>query len=234
MPLPETNHPINRLCIREEVYNKILTWIMEGVLSPGEKVVDKELALHLGVSRTPVREALRRLEDKGLVESAANRWTRISKIPPQEPEMIYPIIQALEKLALSTAAVKLTDQDLNQMTQANARLKTALEEHDALEASRADDEFHGVFIRQCGNIHLMDILDGLKIRCRRLEVCYFREFSHKDLSSVHSSIQEHLSLVAALRSHDFARAEQILHDNWEKSRDRFRSMAHPNDERETQ
>ncbi|WP_022667480.1 GntR family transcriptional regulator [Desulfospira joergensenii] len=82
MPLPANNNPIERPSIREEVYKKLLTWIMEGVLKPGEKIVDKELALHMGVSRTPVREAIRRLEDQDLVESAANRWTRISKIPP--------------------------------------------------------------------------------------------------------------------------------------------------------
>lgn len=225
MPLPQTDNPIDRPSIREEVYRQVLTWIMEGVLCPGEKIVDKELARHLGVSRTPVREALRRLEDKGLVESAANRWTRVSPIPPQEPEMIYPVIQSLEKLALSFAAPLLTGQDLNRMIQANSRLKSALERQDPLEASRADDEFHGVFIQRSENIHLIDILDALKIRCRRLEVSYFKNLAPNGLASVQSSIEEHLSLVAALRSRHLARAKQILHDNWEKSLERLRHAA---------
>ena len=88
MPLPSNNRPILRPSIREEVYDTLLSWIMDGVLKPGEKILDKDLASHLGVSRTPVREALRRLEDKHLVESAANRWTRISPILSDEPPMI--------------------------------------------------------------------------------------------------------------------------------------------------
>ena len=159
MSLPKKTNPIARPSIREEVYSKLLAWIMEGVLSPGEKIVDKELALHLGVSRTPVREALCRLEDKGLVESAANRWTRISPIPPEEPEMIHPIVHALEQLALSAAAGAMTNQDFSEMLQANTRLEAAIENRNSLEAARADHELHSVFIRRSGNIHLIDLLE---------------------------------------------------------------------------
>ena len=222
MPLPEANNPIQRPSIREEVYTKLLTWIMEGTLSSGEKIVDKDLASHMGVSRTPVREALRRLEDKGLVESAANRWTRISRIPPEEPEMVYPIVQTLEKLALSAAASSLTAMDFKKMSQANARLKTALKNLDSLEAAAADDQFHAIFIQRSGNTHLIDILEGLKIKCRRLEVHFFRELVPNGLSLAQSSIQEHTALVEALKAQNLSRAEQILHLNWEKSRERFR------------
>jgi len=69
MPIPQGTKIINRSTLREEVYETILHWIMEGELRPGEKLLDSELAERLGISRTPVREALRRLEDKGLVET---------------------------------------------------------------------------------------------------------------------------------------------------------------------
>ena len=96
MPIPEKIRPISRSSMREEVYRTLLMWIMEGELRPGEKLLDKELAEKMGVSRTPVREALRRLEDKNLVESSANRWTRVTDISVEEPAMIYPIIWTLE------------------------------------------------------------------------------------------------------------------------------------------
>jgi DNA-binding GntR family transcriptional regulator len=70
MPIPKRIKPISRFTMREEVYSTLLMWIMEGELRPGEKLLDKELAEKMGVSRTPVREALRRLEDKGLVVSS--------------------------------------------------------------------------------------------------------------------------------------------------------------------
>ena len=96
MPVPFKTKPFNRSFMREEVYKTLLTWIMEGELRPGEKLLDKELAESMGVSRTPVREAMRRLEDKGLVESAANRWTRVSEVSIHESEKIYPIISLRE------------------------------------------------------------------------------------------------------------------------------------------
>ena len=217
MPLPVKNKKIDRPSMRDTVYNKLLDWIVEGVLLPGEKVVDKELAAHMGVSRTPVREALRRLEDKNLIESSANRWTRVAKIPPREPEMIYPIIWTLETLALSTAIQGITPEDLSLMKQANEQLETALEKEEPVAASKADAEFHEIFIRRSLNTHLIKILHDLKIRYRRLEVIFFDASDHD-----RSSIKEHETLMTALETGDLAQAEQTIRSNWKKSLDRLR------------
>jgi DNA-binding GntR family transcriptional regulator len=218
MPLPVKENRINRQSIREDVYDKLLDWIMEGVFRPGEKLVDKELAEHMGVSRTPVREALRRLEDKALVESAANRWTRVSKIPTKEPEMIYPIIWTLEKLALSIAIGTMTDDDFTKMDQANNELKAALENNDPVAATKADGDFHGVFIKRSQNLHLISILEDLKIRYRRLEVSYFEGLSYRE-----SSLEEHRTLISALRTRDIALADKTVGSNWKKSLERFKT-----------
>jgi len=219
MPLPVKNDQISRPSMRDEVYNKLLNWIMEGVLRPGEKIVDKDLAEHLGVSRTPVREALRRLEDKELVESAANRWTRVSEIPSKEPEMIYPIIWTLEKLALATAMDNMIDDDFVKMDHANNALAIAIENNDPVAASHADADFHGVFIECSQNFCLIKILEDLKIRYRRLEVNYFEDIAYEQ-----SSVEEHNRLICALRNRDVALAEEILHSNWEKSLERTRTV----------
>ncbi len=217
MPLPVKNKKIDRPSMRDTVYNNLLDWIVEGVLQPGEKIVDKELAEHMGVSRTPVREALRRLEDKNLIESSANRWTRISPIPPEEPEMIYPIIRTLETLAVSTAIHGITLEDVSRMKQANNRLETALENKDPVAASRADAEFHDYFIQRSQNTHLIKILQDLKIRYRRLEIIFFNGTSHDK-----SSILEHEVLISALTAGDLALAKRTIHSNWQKSLDRLR------------
>lgn len=219
MPLPVEEDQINRLPIREDVFRKLLNWIMDGTLRPGEKIVDKELAEHMGVSRTPVREALRRLEDKGLVESAANRWTRVSEIPSTEPEMIYPIIWTLEKLALSIAIGSMTEEDLRKMEQANNEMKSALENNDPVAASKADKDFHDVLIERSQNFHLINILADLKIRYRRLEVNYFEALSYGE-----SSIEEHQTIISALKNRDIALADKTIHSNWKRSLERFRAI----------
>lgn len=219
MPLPEINTQINRSSMRDEVYNQLLNWIMEGILRPGEKIVDKDLAVNLGVSRTPVREALRRLEDKDLVESSANRWTRVSKIPVKEPEMVYPIIWTLEKLAASLSIGRLTKTDIQQMHQANMQLKSALDRNDPLDASKADTEFHNVFINRSQNDYLIKTLQDIKIRFRRLEVEYFHGLSYDE-----TSVSEHKKIISALQNRDLELAEKTIHSNWEKSLKRLLSI----------
>ncbi len=217
MPLPVRDDQINRPSMRDEVFNKLLTWIAEGILSPGEKLLDKELAEHMGVSRTPVREAMRRLEDMDLIESSANRWTRVSKISSKEPEMIYPIIWTLESLASSFAIGTLVDEDFKKMSQANKELEIAYDRNDPVAASRADAIFHNIFIERTRNAPLIKILQDLKIRYRRLEVNFF-----KGASMAKNSIQEHETIISAFKTGDTALVSKTIHANWKRSLERLR------------
>jgi DNA-binding GntR family transcriptional regulator len=219
MPIPDNSELINRFNMREEVYNLLLGWIMEGVLRPGEKILDKELAEKMGVSRTPVREALRRLEDKHLVESAANRWTRVAEIPIEESEMIYPIIWSLEGLAIAQAFPALTADDILSMANANARLSDALEREDPVAALRADADFHSVYINRAQNPFLTNILADLKIRSRRIEVIYFG-----GSALALESVTEHQLLMESLEKKDLARVQLMLQANWQSSLKRLKEV----------
>ena len=220
MPIPLKTKPFNRSFMREEVYNTLLGWIMEGELRPGEKLLDKELAEHLGISRTPVREALRRLEDKGLVESAANRWTRVSEVSIDEPVKIYPIIWTLEELAVSQAISLMTSDDFAAMEQANNRLREALAAENPVEASKADIQFHEVFIRRSENSHLASILHDLKISYRRIEVTYFeKDTSGKD------SLDEHNKIIEAMQLGDLQQTQTMIRLNWQNSLQRLQQLA---------
>lgn len=219
MPIPQKTKPINRFSMREEVYNTLLVWIMEGELRPGEKILDKELAEKMGVSRTPVREALRRLEDKELVESSANRWTRVAEISIKEPEMIYPIIWTLEELAMAQALENLTEADLGKMEKANKVLGEALEEGDPVKASRADALFHEVFIERSGNQYLSNILQDLKIRYRRVEVTYF-----EGSACAKDSLDEHCLILEALHSGNLEQIQAKIRFNWQSSLKRLQNI----------
>lgn len=220
MPIPVNSKPINRFSMREEVYSTLLTWIMEGELRPGEKILDKDLAEKMGVSRTPVREALRRLEDKQLVESSANRWTRVAEISIKEPEMIYPIIWTLEELAIAQALVNLREEDLRRMEEANRTLGEALSEADPVKASNADAQFHGVFIERSCNHYLINILQDLKIRYRRVEVTYF-----EGSACARDSHDEHCRILEALRAKDLERIRSLIRLNWQSSLKRLKDIA---------
>ena len=212
MPIPKQVQKFKRPLAREEVYTTLQTWIIEGVYRPGETIRDQDLADALGVSRTPVREALQRLQDEGFVETATNRWTRVATLDLDEVRHLYPIIWSLELLAISLAQHRLTSHDLEHMREANARLHEALTTKDAVAASKADYAFHQIFIDQSANPDLIRILNEVKIRLRWLEVAYFRE-----LVVAIQSIREHEAILDALEKGSYEQAAQAIKTNWEES-----------------
>jgi DNA-binding GntR family transcriptional regulator len=218
MPVPQGAKILNRSTLSEEVHETILGWILDGELRPGEKIVDSELAERLGISRTPVREALRRLEDKGLIETAANRWTRVSLVSLDEVERIYPLIWSLEGLAMELAFPRLGRAELDLLAEANRELEAALAAKDPVQASRADARFHQILIDCSGNPELVGILADLKIKLRRLEVRHF------EVSLVASeSVHEHAALLTALAGgQNLAEAQRLIRLNWESSLTRLR------------
>jgi DNA-binding GntR family transcriptional regulator len=220
MPVPKKNKQIKRSSMRDEVYETLLEWIMRGVLLPGEKLLDKELAESLGVSRTPVREAFKRLEDKGYIKTSASRWTRVAGISISEAEMIYPVIGALEELAVSMAMPGLTDKDFAEMEQANADLKEAIKARDPDKSSKADAHFHDVIIKKSENHHLANILRDLKLKHRRLELIYFN-----GCVCASDSVNEHGQIIAALKVKDIERAARLVQLNWMKTVGKLKELS---------
>ena len=212
MPIPTATPKRLRSLAREDVYAQLSTWIIEGALRPEEPLRDQDIAERLGVSRTPVREALRRLEDEGLVETALNRWTRVAALDPTRAIELYPVVEALESLALSVAFPKLTAEDLATLHQADASLRLALERHDTSGAVAADTSFHDVWIAQSGNVELRQTLRGLKRKLWRIELAYFNT-AHAG----HASLDEHAALLDALRGGDREAALLALSRNWQGS-----------------
>jgi DNA-binding GntR family transcriptional regulator len=198
--------------MRDEIYPRVREWIITGVLHPGEVLKDKELAERLGVSRTPVREALQRLRDEGFVQTEANRWTRVAPIDDAAVGEIYQIVRALEWVAILAAGPRLAAEDVDAMAEANRRLRRALERGYGLDASQADSDFHDAFVTQCGNSHLVRIMHDLRQKLRRAEIAYF------DTGLVAAaSAEEHERVIAALRDGDFELAGNAIRDNWDQS-----------------
>src|SRR5579875_2787578 len=98
MPLPDDVAQIERRSAKSVVLEKLAEWIEDGTLGPGELIKDGELAGRLGVSRTPIREALQVLEQRGLVEMQPGRLTRVTDITPQDANRVYAVLSTLQAL----------------------------------------------------------------------------------------------------------------------------------------
>jgi DNA-binding GntR family transcriptional regulator len=212
MPIPQIPEPIDRRPMRSQVYVKIRDWIISGALSANEQVRDSELALRLGVSRTPVREALQRLEDEGLVQTMPNRWTRVSPIEVGDARRLYPVICALECVAVRASGARLSAADLKEMDEANGRLIRALRRKNPVAASLADCDFHFVPVRGSHNPELITVVQDLKVKLRRLEVTYF----HRGAIAERSTL-EHKRILAALRRKEVEAAAACIEANWRNS-----------------
>jgi DNA-binding GntR family transcriptional regulator len=201
---------------RETAYRTLQTWIIEGKLQGGQIVRDQALAEELGTSRTPVREALRRLADEGLVEMAAQRWTRVIPVAPDAADKLYPIVSVLESLAVLQLNRALAAAELEGLRAANGALRAAIRARDPVAAVRADGDFHQILVDAVDNPELTRILAPLKTQLRRLELAHFREA----LLAVESA-QAHDDIAIALEEGATALAARLIADNWTIGARRF-------------
>ena len=151
MPIPTDTPVPHRTLLRDDVYRSIRDAIVRGQLAPGEQLRDQELGEWLQVSRTPVREALQRLAQAGLVVAQPGRMTRVA---PENPELIRSarqIAAELHALAMDLAFPRLDETAANEMEAANSRLRSALKSGDAEAAITADDDFHEAALARSGN-----------------------------------------------------------------------------------
>lgn len=210
MPLPQEATAVSRVCLRDVAYARLRDWIIDGTLAPEESLRDEALAEALGVSRTPVREALQRLEDEGLVVTAATRRTYVSPVTLTQAREVYPIVGSLEALAVQFALPRMDATTLDRMTEANRRLALALEAGDTGEAVEADTTLHAAFIERSGNHELITVLSDLKSKVRRIDRAFWGTSDRSD------SLRDHEELIAALRAHDSRTAQRVLARNWER------------------
>ncbi len=208
---------IERTFVRHEAYLKLRDWILEGTFPPGMKLRDKDLAEGLGVSRTPVREALLRLEDEGLVQTKPNRSTHVTPIDFHNASHLYSIVWALEELALSQAFGSITEKHLQVMAEANERFLKKLKARDRMAALQADIDFHSVYIKLAQNQELEQIISEIKYKLKRLDLYYFDKIQDAALS-----YDEHRKIIEALRKKNLPQAMSAVECNWKNSFSRFK------------
>lgn len=200
--------PIDRVSLRARVYDLLLRAIVSGELEPGERVRDQEIAAQLGVSRTPVREALQRLEDEGLVETRRGSLTRIMPLDTPAARDAFPLVATLHAFATRVATPLLAPADIVALRQANDDLAEALSAGDVLRAIGADDRFHLRFLACARNSELLPTLERLTPKIRRLEVAQFGSLAGR------RSVEQHAAIIAAAEQRNARLAAELVEVNW--------------------
>ena len=213
MPVPLEEAPIRTSLLRDTVHDRLRDAIVDGTLAPGEVVRDTELAAWLGVSRTPVREALLRLGETGLVRAAPGRSTVVAEIDLDEVREAHAVVVAMHRLAVAEAVARITDADLDRMRAANERFATAIEERDTGAALAADDDFHAVAVEVSGNRAVATVLAQLSPVVRRLERRRFASGAGSE------SVALHDRLVEACASGDADAAADVAFRTWQNLAD---------------
>jgi len=199
--------------LRIEVYEFLKESITRGGLKPGQKLNEVDLGNHLGISRTPIREALMRLEHEGLVTLDPGKGAVVSEISKVDLGEIYPIVAALEGLAARIAAANMEPADIRKLRKLDRQMVKAAKAGDASAFMNLNTEFHQTFLDRCTNQRLSSLVSSYKEQIYR-----FRIFSLNMPGRMHHSTGEHRQIIEAFERKDGELAEQLLRNHVEQGR----------------
>lgn len=203
MPIPESSPRADRRLLRDDVYGHLRDAIIDGTLEPGEQLRDAELATWLGVSRTPIREALLRLGQTGLVVAQPGRSTTVSTLSSRSLREARDVVAAMHELAVREAVPRMTEDDLRVMREANERFERAVLAGDVDEALDADDVLHGVPLTVYDNRSLVTVLEQFTPVLRRVERLRFASIDGRD------SVRQHDELIRLCAAGDSVAAAAV-------------------------
>lgn len=189
------------LPLRDVVFHTLRQAILRGELKPGERLMEIHLAQKLGVSRTPVREAIRKLELEGLVRMIPRKGAVVAEITISDLEDVLEVRMALEELAVKLACRMLTPEQLDEIGGLADEFEQTLYGEDVGACAQADMRFHEAIYEATGNGRLVQILNNLREQMYRYRMEYL-----KDRDAHQQLVQEHAEILEALADRDVERA----------------------------
>jgi DNA-binding GntR family transcriptional regulator len=193
---------LQREKLSHQIYAVLKEMIADHRFQPGARLNIESIARELDVSRTPVWEAVRRLEQEGLVENIPNRGVFMSSLTAAQALDLYAVREVLEGMAARLAATRMDDSSLENMAQCIQRQREVIENQDYLAYSKLDFEFHAAVYDACGNEWLRELLETIKNKMRPLTLHMQPDFS--------KLIDQHAELLQALRGRDPEKAEEAF------------------------
>jgi len=187
------------LPLRDVVFNTLRQAILKGELKPGERLMEIALAERLGVSRTPIREAMRKLEQEGLVVMIPRRGAQVANIT--------------ENVAIEKACARMTEEEMGRLWLAAKEFEHTIAEGNLVKLAEADVAFHEIIYQASDNKRLIQVLNNMREQIYRYRVEYLKEGETRDVL-----VKEHEELTKAIRERDVERARELSFQHIENQR----------------
>ncbi|MBR4759731.1 MAG: GntR family transcriptional regulator [Lachnospiraceae bacterium] len=201
------------LPLRDVVFKKLRAEILLGELSPGERLMELHLAQRLGVSRTPVREAIRKLELEGLVTMLPRRGAQVAQISEKDLKDVLQVRTSLEQLAVRLACERMDEETLKELDKACESFAAATSSKDMTAITKADVALHDVIIRSTGNRKLEQMISNLAEQMYRYRFEYIKDATYHT-----RLIEEHRKIYQSIADRDAARAQEEIATHIENQR----------------
>ena len=193
------------LPLRDVVFNTLRQAILRGELKPGERLMEIQLANKLGVSRTPIREAIRKLELEGLVLMIPRKGAEVAEITEKNMLDVLEVRRALEELAVKLACERITEEEIQELKDAADAFQKILSEKDITKIAEADEAFHDVIFKSTGNDRMIHLLNSLREQMYRYRLEYLkREEYHPQL------LEEHQQIIDRITRKDQSEAAELI------------------------
>lgn len=193
------------LPLRDVVFNTLREAILKGELKPGERLMELQLASKLGVSRTPIREAIRMLELEGLTVTVPRKGAEVARMTEKDMEDVLQIRKALDELAVGLACDNIEETDLEKLQVALENFEASTRGHDVKKIAQADVEFHDVIYQAANNPKLVNMLNNLREQMYRYRVEYL-----KNETIYPTLIREHEEIFDCLKRKDRAGVIRVM------------------------
>lgn len=181
----------NHRPLREIVYEELKLLILTGKISPGMRLMEEELAEDMGVSRTPIREAIRKLEKEGLITIEPRRGAYVSQISTKDMVEILEVRQNMEGLAAELAAQRMSKEDKEKLRNIAKAYEEAVAAGDMAEMIRCDTAFHHIIVEATQNKILIQMVEQLQEMVLRFRYIYYDNFKRAEqMLSEHQAIYE--------------------------------------------
>ena len=181
------------LPLRDVVFNTLREAILRGDLVPGERLMELQLASKLGVSRTPIREAIRMLEQEGLAITIPRKGAIVAGMTEKDMQDVLEIREALEELSVQVACDKITEEEIAELQKNMKNFEHSLKSGDLKKMAQADVEFHDVIYRATDNPKLISMLNNLREQMYRYRVEYLKNpQNHEQLLKEHEAIYKRI------------------------------------------
>lgn len=203
------------LPLRDVVFKTLRRAIITGELAPGERLMEITLANRLGVSRTPVREAIRKLELEGLVIMIPRKGAQVASITEKGLRDVIEVRSVLEEFAACLACDRIDEADMKEMQEVHEQFIKAVESDDLLKTVDTDEKFHDVIFRAAKNERLLSIIASLREQFYR-----YRVEDIKDMKDYSILITEHEQLMNAIFNHDQDAARHFMNTHIKNQKER--------------